>query len=113
MQQCPVKLQKKDAVLRISKKSIKTAEARSKISSERRENTSKRAAIEGTNSALKRSHGASKLRVRGQVKSAIVTGMQAIGHNIQQLVHYFKTLGKKALSVPVIPSNNGILIPNY
>ena len=112
MQQCPVKLQKKDAVLRISKKSIKTAEARSKISSERRENTSKRAAIEGTNSALKRSHGASKLRVRGQVKSAIVTGMQAIGHNIQQLVHYFKTLGKKALAVPVIPPNNGILIPN-
>jgi hypothetical protein len=64
-------------------KTNETAEARTKISSERRENTSKRAAIEGTNSALKRAHGASKLRVRGQVKSAIVTGMQAIGHNLQ------------------------------
>ena len=39
---------------------------------DRNESGSKRAAIEGTNSAFKRAHGAGKLRVRGLVRCSLV-----------------------------------------
>jgi len=46
-----------------------------------KENTSKRAGIEGTNSALKRKYGLEKLNARGQNKCAIVTGLIITAHN--------------------------------
>ncbi len=42
---------------------------------ENKENTSKRAGIEGSNSALKRM-GLNKLKVRGKVKSMVVCGLK-------------------------------------
>jgi len=67
---CPIKEQKKAMVLRASKKSIMAANVRAEIHTKaiKRKNVSKRAAIEGTNSSLKRSQGADKLKVRGIIK---------------------------------------------
>jgi hypothetical protein len=51
--QCHSNQQKKDCVVRISIKAIKTARERLLAKNAQKENTSKRAGIEGTNSALK------------------------------------------------------------
>ncbi len=89
---CPVKFQKKSAVLRVSQKAVSAAQTRERISvkCEHRESTSKRAAIEGTNSALKRAHGVGKLQVRTLAKCKVVFGMKVIGHNFRQLVRFFQ-----------------------
>ncbi|RKL61381.1 hypothetical protein DXT63_17090 [Thermoanaerobacteraceae bacterium SP2] len=62
---CYCKKQKKDYVVRINLKAIETTRQRQKIEECRKENTSMRAAIEGTNSALKRGHQLGKLKVVG------------------------------------------------
>ena len=54
----------------------------------RKLNTSKRAAIEGTNPALKRT-GANELRVRTLIKTRILFGLKVISRNIRQLWRYF------------------------
>jgi transposase-like protein len=90
--QCPVKLQKKGAVVRINLNSISAAEVRAEIKEEQKENTSMRAAIEGTNSTLKRSQGLGKLRVRGGVKCQIVVGFKVIAQNIKRVCNVL--LGK-------------------
>ena len=86
--QCYVKEQKKDFIVRIDKKAIDAAEQRSKIENEHRQNISIRAAIEGTNSALKRAHGLGKLRVRGQAKCTVVVGYKVIAHNFKMFARY-------------------------
>jgi len=98
---CPVKLKASSAVLRVSQKAVLAAETRNRlVSSDRRQAVSKRAAIEGTNSALKRAHGAKKLRVRGKTKCRLVIGMKIIGHNFRQLARFFlgDTRNKMAIS---------------
>jgi hypothetical protein len=89
---CRVKLDKKNAVLRIDRKSLLAAREREKLGCKemRRENTSKRSAIEGTISALKRGRGAGRLRVKGIVKCSLTAGMKVIAQNIRQLVSYFQ-----------------------
>ena len=89
---CPVEFQKKRTVLRVSQKSVVVAQTRDKIKDkdERKKSTSKRAAIEGTNSALKRSQGAGKLRVRTIAKSKLVMGIKIIGHNFRQVTRFLK-----------------------
>lgn len=89
---CPVKFQKDVAVLRVSQKAVLAAKTRARISisAERRETTSKRAGIEGTNSVLKRKHEAGRLRVRGVIKSRLATGMKIISHNFNQMVRFFR-----------------------
>ncbi len=57
-----------------------------------KENTSKRAGIEGTNSALKRKYSLGKLKVRGQHKCTIVTGLIVTVHNF---VKFAKLVLKK------------------
>ena len=86
--QCSAKEQKKDFVVRINKKAIAAAEQREKIENDRQQNTSVRAAIEGTNSALKRAHGLGKLRVRGQAKCTVVVGYKVIAHNFKMFARY-------------------------
>jgi len=83
---CPVKEQKKAMVLRVNKKSIIAANVRADISTKeiKRQNTSKRVAIEGTNSSLKRSQGADKLRVRGIAECSMQIALKVIGHNFKQ-----------------------------
>ena len=90
--QCPVKFQKKDTVLRVSQKSLIAENTRLILmdKKERNESGSKRAAIEGTNSALKRAHGAGKLRVRGLVRCSLVMGLKTIAHNFHQIVRFFQ-----------------------
>lgn len=110
---CPVKIKKKSAVLRISRKTIFAAEARERMNvrSERKESASRRAAIEGTNSALKRSQGADKLRVRTKVKSSLVVGMKMIGRNIRQMVRFFRgDIRKKAAEI-LGNANQGVTVP--
>ena len=90
--QCPVKFQKKDTVLRVSQKSLIAENTRLTLqnSEERKENGSKRAAIEGTNSAFKRAHGAGELRVRGLVRCSLVIGLKTIAHNFHQIVRFIQ-----------------------
>jgi hypothetical protein len=104
--QCPAKVQKKDAVVRINLNSVKAAETRAEIKEEHKENTSMRAAIEGTNSVLKRSQGLGKLRVRSKVKCQIVVGFKVIAQNIKRVCNVL--LGK--LPKPTKP-NQGIPMP--
>ena len=89
---CRVKFQKKDTVLYVSQKALNAEETRMKITNreERKESTSKRAAIEATNSALKRAHSAGKLKVRGIMKCKLVMGAKIIAHNFRQITRFFK-----------------------
>jgi hypothetical protein len=89
---CPVEIRKNNDALRVEQKEVITGEVRQKLEdkSARQEATSKRAAIEGTNSSLKRSQGAGRLNVRGKVKATLVIGMKIIGHNFKQVVRFFK-----------------------
>jgi hypothetical protein len=72
-----------------------------------KENTSKRAGIEGTNSALKRK-GLAKLDVRGDIKVTWVCGLKVTVQNIKRFVKYRQGGYKQK------PKNNpqqGILMP--
>ena len=83
--------------MKINQKSLLAAGIRKELADHefRREATSKRAAIEGTMSAIKRGRGASKLSVRGQVKSTLVMGFKAIAHNFQQFKKFFALKAKE------------------
>ena len=87
--QCYSKKQGKDCVVRINLKAVKVSRERDKMKANRKENTSKRAGIEGTNSALKRA-GLDKLNVRGRVKSTVVSGLKATAQNIKRLIKYLQ-----------------------
>lgn len=88
-EKCPVKLQKKSAVIRVNQKTVLADETRQKLENGgQQENTSRRTAIEGTNSALKRSQGLGNLAVRGKYKVRVVVGLKIIGHNFQQFMAY-------------------------
>lgn len=78
--------------MRVSKKTLMAENTRLTLmdKKDRNENGSKRAAIEGTNSALKRARGAGKLRVRGQVRCNLVIGLKTIAHNFHQIVRFFQ-----------------------
>jgi len=89
---CPIKFQKTSAVLRVNHKSVLAAHARARTFAEpqRKEAVSKRAAAEGSISAIKRSQGGDKLRVRTHPKVQVVTGFKMIGRNIRQIIRYFQ-----------------------
>ncbi len=95
--QCYCKEQKKDYVVRINLKSIEAAKQREKIECRCEEDKSKRAAIEGTNSALKRGHGLSKLRVRGLVKCRVNVGLKVLAQNFKRFARYMLERAKKAI----------------
>lgn len=87
---CPIKINLKQSIIRITAKSYKAAETRIEIETNRAENSSYRVAIEGTNSELKRKHGMDKLKVRGKVKSSIVCGLIVTACNIKRFINYAK-----------------------
>lgn len=100
---CWVKIGKQDALMTVERKSILAAREREKLECKeiRRENTSKRSAIEGTISALKRDQGAGHLRVRGKIKCTLNSGLKVIARNFWQLVSCFQRSdgpGTEALS---------------
>jgi hypothetical protein len=105
--QCQKKEQKKDCVVRINLKAISASREREAIEAGKKENTSKRAAIEGTNSALKRK-GHDKLDVRGGTKSAIVSGLKVTAQNIKRIIKYMQG-GYDSKSLP--PPDCGITAP--
>jgi len=92
-------------VVKISKKSILASQVRETVNNPciNRENTSKRAAIEGTNSAIKGCQGAKRLRVRGKIKCTLQIGFKVIGHNFKQI---FRALTNQ------IKKPKGLLCPN-
>ena len=98
-EQCPVKRQKKDYVLRTSEKSFQASRVRDELNNHKVKchNISKRAAIEGTNSALKRSQGAGELRTRGITSCGVVMALKVIGHNFTQ---YWKGMTKQLRRKP-------------
>jgi len=75
---CYSKRQKKDHVVRISVKSLNAARQRIRIKKDKKANTSKRADIEGTNSALKRTGHA----------NLYVSGMKVTAQNIKRFIKY-------------------------
>ena len=103
---CRVEIRKTKSIFRFAKKSIHAAERRAKIESKenRKQMVSKRAAIEGTNSSLKRSQGAGKLRVRGLIKSTLAIGMKIIGHNFKQIIRFFRKTKQtlQEITIPII-----------
>ena len=67
----------------------------------RQENTSKRAGIEGSNSAMKRK-GLKKLDVRGIVKSTVVCGLKTTVQNIKRFIKY--SLGGYEPKMAAVPT---------
>jgi hypothetical protein len=100
--------------LKINQKSLLAAEIRKELADHefRREATSKRAAIEGTISAIKRGQGASKLSVRGQIKCTLVMGFKTIAHNFQQLKKYFALKAKEESAAKIkVSLFQGVSVP--
>lgn len=92
-EQCPVKVQKKSAVVYLSMKKVRAADIRKDTNANYVEYTSMRAAIEGTNSALKRT-GMAKVKVRGQIKCKLVATYMAIAQNTKRLFRHWKETNK-------------------
>lgn len=86
---CYSKTQGKDNVVRIPVKAVKAGIERISMKVEQKENTSMRAGIEGSNSALKRT-GLQKLAVRGKIKSRMVCGIMATGQNIKRFIKFLQ-----------------------
>jgi len=84
---CHSKKQKKDYVVRISLNSWNTAKIRCKMMNEKVENTSMRAAVEGTCSSLKRM-GQDKLPVRGKTKVKVFSGYNCCAQNIKRFIKF-------------------------
>lgn len=87
---CPTSPSQTAHRLTVTKRKQIAAEARKQINDKKqhRENTSKRAAIEGTNSCVKRGQGDGKLQVRGLNKSRVVFGFIVLGRNVRQLLRW-------------------------
>lgn len=94
---CYSKTQGKDNVVRIPVKAVKAGIERISMKVEQKENTSLRAGIEGSNSALKRT-GLQKLAVRGKIKSRMVCGIMATGQNIKRFIKFLQGGYKKKIA---------------
>jgi hypothetical protein len=108
-EQCQSKEQAKECVVRIDLKSLRASRERERIEKNKVENTGKRAGIEGTNSALKRT-GHNKLKVRGAAKTTVVSGIKVTVQNIKRFIK-FKQGGYKPKNVP--EPKRGIPAPIY
>ena len=82
---------------------IELQNIREEIKEERKENTSKRAAIEGTNSELKRAHGLDDVKVRSIVKVSITTGLKITACNFKR---FAKNALEKLAKNPALPNHN-------
>jgi hypothetical protein len=107
--QCYSKKQVKDYVVRITLKAVNASREREAMKANRKENTGKRAGIEGSNSALKRS-GLDKLDVRGKAKSKVVCGLKVTVQNIKRFIKYMQG-GYAPKNTNTMPQ--GILVPIF
>lgn len=96
---CPTKSKRQAHTITITRKQRIAAETRKQIQdkNQHRINTSKRAATEGTNSALKRKHGAGKLPVRGINKCEVRLGLIALAHNFKQVLRWVRGDKRRSL----------------
>ena len=85
--QCPVKPSKVKFSVCFKYDQMVLSASRNQMKENFKGNISKRAAIEGTNSSLKRK-GMGKLRVRGKAKCVVVVGLKVLAHNIRQYVKF-------------------------
>ncbi len=104
---CRIKFQKKSCVVRFEEKTLIADQTRASIKIELQENTSQRAAIEGTNSALKRGHGADNIKVRGLYKSKVIMGLKFTALNFKKFARCITSQVEKIPSHP----DYGIVIP--
>lgn len=105
---CPSKQLKGFVKVSIQKSSVEGAKIRAEIKKNSTKNTSRRAAIEGTNSALKRT-GLAKLHVRGKAKCSIVCGLKVIAQNAKRLIRFLQGGYRKAKNA--IPAMTGEVCP--
>jgi hypothetical protein len=94
---CPVKLQKKKAVIRFSPAQLASSIRRREQSTESfKERNNIRTGIEATNSEMKNSQGLGKLRVRGQPRVNQIVMFKALACNVKRMVKYALKELKKA-----------------
>jgi hypothetical protein len=108
-ERCHSKKQVKDRIVRISLKAVTVSREREAMKMNRLENTSKRAGIEGSNSALKRK-GLAKLKVRGRAKSTVICALKVTAQNLKRFIKYMQG-GYTPKVDKCLP--NGMLAPNY
>lgn len=96
---CPTSPNSNAHRLTIAKKNRIAAETREQLNDkeQHKENTSKRAAIEGTISCVKHDQGGEKLRVRGHNKTSVIFGFIVIGRNVRQLFGWCKGDKRRSL----------------
>lgn len=100
---CCVKEQVKMYKFSTTVEEVETQNKREEIKESIKENSSKRAAIEGTNSELKRAHGLDDVKVKGIIKVAITTGMKITACNFKRFAkNAIENLRKKMASPNVI-----------
>lgn len=97
---CCIKEQVKAYKFSTTEAVIESQNKRDEIRENRKETTSKRVAIEGTNSELKRSHGLNDVKIRGIFKVRITTGLKITACNIKR---FAKNALEKLANKPKIP----------
>jgi Transposase DDE domain/Transposase domain (DUF772) len=98
---CCVKEQKKANKLSTTEATIEVAKLRNNMMNDRIENTSKRAAIEGTNSELKSRHGLDDVRVLGINKVSITTGLKITACNFKRFAkNCLKAFKNARITIP-------------
>lgn len=102
---CPVKLQKKKAVIRFSPAQLASSIRRREQNTEAfKERNNIRAGIEATNSEMKNSQGLGRLKVRGQPRVTHTVIFKALACNVKRMVKYALKELKKA-ETPKIEGN--------
>lgn len=96
--QCYSKKQIKSCVVRIPLKAVNISRERQTMKTNQKENTSKRAGIEGSNSALKRT-GLDKLAVRGKEKVRVICGLKVTVQNIKRFIKFMQGGYKQKTSI--------------
>jgi hypothetical protein len=90
---CPVKLQKKQAVLHFSRAQLVSSLRRREQHTETfKERNKIRAGVESTFAEMKKSQGLTKLRVRGQPSVTQTVCFKALACNIKRMVKYVQSL---------------------
>jgi len=93
-----------------TREAIEIQNKREGIKESIKENSSKRTAIEGTNSELKRAHGLDDVKVKGIIKVKITTGMKITACNFKRFAkNAIENLRKKP-ALPNIRNLQGIVL---
>jgi hypothetical protein len=107
---CCVKEQVKANKLSTTEGTLELEKARVNMKDERKENTSKRAAIEGTNSELKSRHGLDDVRVIGIDKVTINTGFKMTACNFKRFAKNCLNTFKKAVKAIPEKDTQGVIM---